>query len=122
MHRQWVTMRGGYVVTADDARSIASLPWLMGSRPICSGADLVKHLRASMAHGRCQRCAEQGIDGPAEVCAECAHAMSVKEAERRLSAARALRAQANERRHWEDGESDLRMKLGRAKRATSTSA
>lgn len=122
MHRQWVTMRGGYVVTAEEARSIASLPWLMGSRPICNGADLVKSLRASMAHGRCQKCAEQGIDGPAEVCADCARALSVKEAERRLAAARSQRAEAHERRHWEDAESDLRMKLGRTKRTTSTSA
>jgi hypothetical protein len=122
MHRQWVAMRGGYVVTADEARAIASLPWLMGSRPICSGADLVKNLRASMAHGRCQRCAEQGIDGPAEVCADCARALSAKEAERRLAAARALRAGVQARRGWEDAESDLRMKLGRTKRATSTSA
>jgi hypothetical protein len=119
LHRQWVTMRGGYVVTADEARSIASLPWLMGSRPICSGADLVKSLRASSAHGRCQRCAEDGIDGPAEVCAECARAMSLKEAERRLGAARALRAQVQERRHGDEGENDLRMKLERAvRRAT----
>lgn len=122
MHRQWVTMRGGYVVTAEEARAIASLPWLMGSRPICSGADLVKNLRASMAHGRCQRCAEQGVDSPAEVCAECTRAMSVKEAERRLAAARALRAELQARRGWEDAESDSRMKLGRTKRATSTSA
>jgi hypothetical protein len=119
MHRQWVTMRGGYVVTGDEARSITSLPWLMGSRPICNGADLVKNLRASMAHGRCQRCAEEGTDGPAEVCADCARAMSVKEAERRLGDARALRAQVQERRHGEEGESDLRMKLERAvRRAT----
>jgi len=122
MHRQWVTMRGGYVVTAQQAKEIASLRWLVGSWPICNGEQLVKNLRQSAAHGPCTRCGEDGTGALGEVCAECARSMSVSEAERRVAEARVFRAQVSERQHGESGESDLRMKLGRAKRATSTSA
>jgi hypothetical protein len=123
MHRQWVTMRGGYVVTAAVAKEIASLPWLMGARPICTGEQLLKNLRQSVPHGPCTRCEEEGRAGSlAEVCGECARSMSASEAERRAAQTRLLRAQAQARRHEEMGESDLSMKLERARRATRAGA
>ena len=103
MHRQWVTMRGGYVVTAQQAKEIASLRWLVGSWPICNGEQLVKNLRQSVPHGPCTRCGEDGAGALGEVCAECARAMSASEAERRAAEARPSRVQSDERRQGRTG-------------------
>ncbi len=83
MHREWVSMRGGYLVTGDVARQIASLTWLLGSRPIFSGEDLLKCLTRSSPHA-CHAC-EQGTP---ELCADCAKKLSVNEATRRAAEVR----------------------------------
>ena len=46
MHREWVSLRGGYVVAGDTARQIAALPWLLGSRPIAAGEDSARSASA----------------------------------------------------------------------------
>src|SRR5260370_25176197 len=72
MHRQWVSMRGGYVVTAEAGRQIAALPWLMGFRRIESGEDLLRCLRFGKPQGPCTKCG----DALAEVWPGCALRMA----------------------------------------------
>ncbi len=83
MHREWVSLRGGYVVAGDTARQIAALPWLLGSRPIAAGEDLLKCLRQTAPHV-CSRCEQSSP----EVCAACAKDLSAAEASRKVVAAR----------------------------------
>lgn len=83
MHREWVSLRGGYVVAGDTARQIAALPWLLGSRPIATGEDLLKCLRQTAPHV-CSRCEQSSP----EVCAACAKDLSPTEASRKVVAAR----------------------------------
>lgn len=83
MHREWVSLRGGYVVAGDTARQIAALPWLLGSRPIATGEDLLKCLRQAAPHP-CSRCEQSSP----EVCAACAKDLSAAEASRKVVAAR----------------------------------
>ncbi len=83
MHREWVSLRGCYVVTGDIARQIAALPWLLGSRPIATGEDLLKCLRQTAPHV-CSRCEQSSP----EVCAACAKDLSAAEASRKVVAAR----------------------------------
>jgi hypothetical protein len=83
IHREWVSMRGGYAVTGEIARQLAALPWLLGSRPICSGEDLLKCLRQTAPHV-CSRCEQSSP----ELCAQCAKDLTVEEADRKVVAAR----------------------------------
>jgi hypothetical protein len=83
MHREWVSLRGGYVVAGDTARQIAALPWLFGSRPIATGEDLLKCLRQTAPHV-CSRCEQSSP----EVYAACAKDLSAAEASRKVVAAR----------------------------------
>ena len=103
MHKEWVSLRGGYVITAEVARQIASLPWMWGSFPIEDGERLLANLRTSAPHGRCTTCA----DAVAEVCPECAKRMAAAEAEQRGSDARRHREEQEEARRTAEWERDF---------------
>src|SRR5260370_5854647 len=85
MYREWASMRGGYAVTGEIARQLAALPWLLGSRPICRGEDLLKCLRQTAPHV-CSRCEPASP----ELCAQCAKGLTVEDADRKVVATRRL--------------------------------
>jgi hypothetical protein len=104
MHKDWVSLQGGYVVSGDVAREIASLPWLCGAFPIDSGERLLENLRASARHTACRECGEIA----AQVCPACAKRMSTKEAERRAAEIREQRDEAERRKRMTEWERDFR--------------
>src|SRR5258708_28358719 len=75
MYREWASMRGGYAVTGEIARQLAALPWLLGSRPICRGEDLLKCLRQTAPHA-CSRCQQPSP----QLRAQCAKDLTLDEA------------------------------------------
>ena len=114
MHKDWVSLRGGYVVTADVARQIASLPWMWGSFPIEDGEHLLANLRTSAPHGRCTKCA----DAVAELCPACSKRMLVADAEQRASDARRHREEQEEAKRTAEWERDFTAMRRRREKAT----
>jgi hypothetical protein len=101
IHREWVSLRGGYVVPGEVAREIEALPWMLGSRPVDSGAQLLENLKRSAPRRSCRDC----NDVNPEICAECAKRLSVMLAERRATEAREraeLSAHSRAMRDWDE--------------------
>jgi hypothetical protein len=113
MHREWVSLRGGYVVTGEIAQQIASLPWMWGSFPIQDGERLLANLRASAPHGLCAGCG----DAVAQLCAACAKRMTVADAERRAAMERERREDLERAKRSSDWERDLAAIRKRAQKA-----
>jgi hypothetical protein len=113
IHKEWVSLRGGYVVTGEIARQIAALPWLWGAFPIRDGERLLANLRSSSPRGLCADCA----NAVAEICSECAKRLSMKEAERRVAEARAHREELESRKRMHEWETDFKA-LQKRRRAT----
>ena len=103
MHKEWVSLRGGYVVTGEVARQIASQPWMWGAFPICDGERLLANLRASAPRGACADCGA----AVAEVCPACASRMAVKEAERRTAEARGRKEELEHQKRFAEWERDF---------------
>jgi hypothetical protein len=114
MHKDWVSLRGGYVITADVARQIASLPWMWGSFPIEDGERLLANLRTSAPHGRCTKCA----DAVAELCPACSKRMVAADAEQRASDARRHREEQEEAKRTGEWERDFTAMRRRRQKAT----
>lgn len=72
---QYAALQGGFVVTSADLSEIEALPWLMGSFPVESGAQLVENLRSS-APDACTICK---LHDP-KVCPPCAKRLALKRA------------------------------------------
>jgi hypothetical protein len=99
MHAKWASMRGAFVVTGETARQIEALPWLLGTRPIRDGRQLLSNLGV-MDPQVCAKCEEEA----AALCAKCAKAMNAKEAEDRAAEGRRRRDERERERRraeWE---------------------
>ncbi|HEX9298275.1 MAG TPA: hypothetical protein VF881_20690, partial [Polyangiaceae bacterium] len=99
LHRQWASMRDTFIVTGDVARKIEELPWLAGPRPIRDGQQLLANLTWDDP-ASCERCSLE----TATLCAKCAKAMNVGEAEQRAEQARERKSEREHQRRkgeWE---------------------
>jgi hypothetical protein len=99
MHAKWASMRGAFVVTGETARAIEALPWLLGTRPIRDGRQLLSNMGV-IDPQVCAKCEEEA----ATLCARCAKAMNGHEAEQRAAEARRRRDERERERRraeWE---------------------
>lgn len=90
LHKEWVRMRGGFIVSAEHVRDLEELNWIEGIFPISDAAVLLENLRASGPRP-CIRCKRRE---PA-ICAPCAKHLTVSEAKRADQDDRDRRARAD---------------------------
>jgi hypothetical protein len=68
LHREWVDLRGGFVVGAEAAAKLERIPWLNGEFPVKSGDELVAML-TECAPDACGLCKDD--KRPPQFCARC---------------------------------------------------